>query len=119
MVKVVCLIFCVIFVFGSVENSVKSDTEFEKNCVDCHTKKAPDLNNLYFRYLSKYGSQKNAKKAIFDYLQNPSKDNSLLPKQSLERHGIHQKIDIEDEKLVEFINELEKYVNIKNRFIFK
>jgi len=81
--KLVILFFLTI---GILE--AKSDS-FEYNCLPCHI--APkQLDMFMVRYTMKYSSKDRIKKAMFNYLKNPQKENSVMPAGFLERFGVKE-----------------------------
>jgi hypothetical protein len=51
------------------------------------------------RYEEKYGSEKEVKKAILEYLKNPKKENSIMPNGFLRRFGVKEKTTLSDKEL--------------------
>ncbi|MDX9742924.1 MAG: hypothetical protein RBT59_03830 [Arcobacteraceae bacterium] len=71
---------------------------FEKNCLECHFA-TEQLKMFLERYEEKYGSEKEVKKAIFEYLKNPKKENSIMPNGFLRRFGVKEKSTLSDKEL--------------------
>jgi len=57
---------------------------FEKNCKSCHFQEG-QLQMFISRYTLKYSSEIKIKKAIYEYIKNPSKENSVMPRGFLNR----------------------------------
>ncbi len=74
---------------------------YEKNCVNCHKKLPVSIDKYFYRYLLKHSSEKNVKKAMFDYLKNPNKKNTLMPQAFIKRFGIKKRSKLKDEELLE------------------
>ena len=99
-----------IFLLSSILNA----SEFEENCLRCHN------NNFQFqmfmkRYTLKHSSENRIKKAIFDYLKEPSYSTSLLPFGFLNRFGIKEKTTLDDETLKKMIDIYYKEYNIRSK----
>ena len=91
-------------------------SDFNNSCVKCHESNAPDLENIYLKYLQVYGSQQRAKVAMKKFLLDPANQQSILPPSALQRFGLHTK---QDENTIDKM--LEQYFqiyNINNRIIF-
>ena len=87
---------------------------FEKECAKCH-KNGPSLKKIYFDYLLKYSSEKRVKRAMIDFLKNPTIKNSIMPKSYIKKHGIKKKTKLPDTKLKEAIDIYWKKFTIKGK----
>lgn len=85
---------------------------FEKNCLECHFA-TEQLKMFLERYEEKYGSEKEVKKAIFEYLKNPKKETSIMPNGFLRRFGIKEKSTLSDKILKEEIDTYYTKYNFK------
>jgi len=61
---------------------------YERNCVPCHQVIPASLQDMYKRYLLRYSSQTNIKKGLIYYLNNPSKDVSVMSPLFIKTYGI-------------------------------
>lgn len=77
---------------------------FETNCTSCHFANQ-QLSSFMARYTLKYSSEKKIKKAIFDFLKNPTKDNSIMPIGFISRWGVKEKSVLSDYTLKKAIDE--------------
>lgn len=87
---------------------------YEDNCLSCH-KNDFKYNIMMKKYTLKYSSEKRIKKAIYDYLQNPSYEKSVLPFGYLNRFGIKEKSFLENNILKDMIDIYYKEFNIKSK----
>ena len=87
---------------------------YKENCLSCHTNYFK-FNMMMKKYTEKYSSEEKIKKAIFDYLQNPSYETSVLPYGYLNRFGIKEESFLEDNTLREMIDIYYKEFNIKDK----
>ncbi|DAB29481.1 MAG TPA: hypothetical protein CFH84_09230 [Sulfurimonas sp. UBA12504] len=87
---------------------------FEKNCLECHFA-TEQLKMFLQRYEEKYGSEKEVKKAIFEYLKNPKKENSIMPNGFLRRFGVKEKSTLSDKVLKDEIDGYYKNYSLKNK----
>ena len=78
------LVFVFLFPFVMFGNS------FEQNCKKCHIVDR-QLEMFMSRYLLKYSSEKEVKKAIIGYLNNPKEESSVMPQGFLNRFGAKEK----------------------------
>lgn len=91
--------------------------EFDRSCVACHTVNAPDLQNIYSRYLQTYGSEKRSKKAMHGYLIAPKIETSIMPPQALAIFGLHPVMPVKNlDSLLKVY--FERY-DVKKRIKFK
>lgn len=96
MVKViVCLVCLYGFVFGNVYN---------KNCVSCHNTLPVSIDKYFYRYLLKYSSERQVKKAMYEYLSNPQHSSTIMPEAFISRFGIKKKTTLSPEQLQDALN---------------
>lgn len=67
------------------------------------------------KYTLKYSSETKIKKAIFDYLQEPSYEKSILPVGYINRFGIKEETMLDDKILKEMIDIYYKQFNLKSK----
>lgn len=77
--------------------------EFEKNCKSCHFQQK-QLEMFMARYTLKYSSEEKIKKAMFDFIKNPSSQNSVMPSGFLKRWGLKPKTDLSDKEIKKSLN---------------
>ncbi len=75
------------------------------NCVGCHKRMPVSIDKYFYRYLLKYSSEKDVKKALFDYLKNPQKEKSVMPEEFIQRFKIKKKSNLTDKKLKKAIDD--------------
>ncbi|MFZ9659924.1 MAG: hypothetical protein ACO29X_05170 [Arcobacteraceae bacterium] len=89
-------------------------SSFETNCLECHFAKE-QLKMFLERYEEKYGSENDVKKAIFKYMKNPKKENSIMPSGFLKRFGVKEKSNLNDIALKKAIDIYYDTYNIKKK----
>ncbi len=94
--------------------SLANANKFEKNCLECHPNSF-QLDMMMKRYTIKYSSEVKIKRAIFEYLKNPSEKKSVMPFGFIRRFGIKGESFLEDEDLQEMIDIYYKQYNIKDK----
>lgn len=94
--------------------SISYANSFENNCLKCHQNEF-QLHMFMKKYSLKYSSERVIKKAVFDYLKNPTFKSSVLPFGFLNRFGIKNKTQLNDEELKEMINIYYLRYNIEDR----
>jgi len=72
---------------------------YETNCVACHKKLPVSIDKYFYRYLLKYSSEKDVKKAMFHYLKNPHKEESVMAEAFISRFGVKQKSKLSNAEL--------------------
>ena len=98
-------VFLVLFLIISSLNAAKSEDDiYETNCVKCHSKLPVAIDKYFYRYLLKYSSEKDVKKAMFEFLKNPSKEETIMPESFITRFGVKKKTKLSDEKLKEALD---------------
>lgn len=89
--------------------------DLDKYCLNCHIKNRLPTELIYKRYLMKYSTDKNMKKAIFYYLKNPDPKNSIMPQEFFLKFAPKRTIDINDTKAQTLIEQFLKKYDIKKR----
>lgn len=103
----VFLIFSLLclFLLAKDEKSV-----YETNCVRCHNKIPVAIDKYFYRYLLEYSSEEDVKKAMFDFLKNPTEETTVMPESFIKRFGIKKKTKLKDEELKKALDSYwEKY----------
>jgi len=93
------LFFVVLFSLVQAKEDI-----YQKNCVSCHKNQAVSLDKFFYRYLLKYSSEKNVKKALFDYLKKPSYFKTVMPKGYINRYGVKLPTKLSDKELQKAID---------------
>lgn len=101
MVKVFLVLFLMIISLQATENE---ENIYESNCVKCHSKLPVTIDKYFYRYLLKYSSEKDVKKAMFDYMKNPTVEKTIMAESFITRFGIKKKTNLSDDKLMEAID---------------
>ena len=94
--------------------SILNADSFQNNCLDCHTNKF-QLSMFMKKYALKFSSEKNIKKALFEYLKNPTYKKSILPFGYLNKFGIKNETILDDDELRDMVNIYYDRFNVKNR----
>ena len=98
-------IFLVLFISFSFLNAAKkNNTVYETNCVKCHSRLPVTIDKYFYRYLLKYSSERDVKKAMFDYMKNPTKEKTIMAESFITRFGIKKKTTLSDIKLREALD---------------
>jgi hypothetical protein len=101
MVKVFLVLFLMIISLQAADNE---ENIYESNCVKCHSKLPVTIDKYFYRYLLKYSSEKDVKKAMFDYMKNPTVEKTIMAESFITRFGIKKKTNLSDDKLMEALD---------------
>jgi hypothetical protein len=101
MVKFSLILFLMILTLSADE---KEDNIYEANCIKCHSKLPVSIDKYFYRYLLKYSSEKDVKKAMFDYMKNPTIEKTIMAESFITRFGIKKKTNLTDDKLMEALD---------------
>ena len=72
---------------------------YKTNCVACHKKLPVSIDKYFYRYLLKYSSEKDVKKAMLHYLKNPKKEESVMAEAFISRFGVKKKSTLSNKEL--------------------
>jgi hypothetical protein len=86
--------------------------DFKKNCIICH-KNNNQLSMFMSKYTLLYSSEKRIKNALFEYLRNPTKEKSIMPRGFINRWGIKEPSPLDDLDLMKSIDTYYELYNIK------
>ena len=89
----------------------------EKNCLSCHQKQQIPSSLIYKRYLMKYSTNAEMEKAMFRYLEDPKKENSIMPPQFFLKFPMRKKVDLDEETLRSHIRMYLKKFDVKQYLI--
>ena len=78
---------------------------YKTNCVSCHNKLPVSIDKYFYRYLLKHSSQREVKKAMYDYLKAPSKERSVMGESFINRFGVKKKSSLSNRKLKKALNQ--------------
>lgn len=98
------IIFSIIILISFVNAKDKKQNIYERTCVKCHKKLPVSIDKYFYRYLLKYSSQKDVNKAMFTYMQNPSKELTIMPEAFIKRFGIKKKTKLNSKQLQEALD---------------
>jgi len=86
-------------------NTLTYASVYEKNCITCHKKIPVSIDKYFYRYLLKYSSEVEVKKAIKNYLQNPTQEKTVMAEAFINRFGIKKKSKLSTNDLDSAIND--------------
>lgn len=79
-------------------------TIYERNCIPCHKDMAVKIDKFFYRYLLKYSSEVEVKRAMTNYLKQPKAETSILADGLIHRFGVKKKTTLSDEELQEALD---------------
>lgn len=86
MVRIIFFISLISISLFAAKNDI-----YETDCVKCHNRIPVAIDKYFYRYLLKYSSEKEVKKAMFNFLKNPKKEDSLMSESFINRFGVKKK----------------------------
>ena len=96
----------------------KEATEkLQKNCLACHTEQQIPSELIYRKYLQKYSTHNAINKTLFIYLQKPSKEHSIMPKQFFLKFPEKEALDLNTTELRESIDAYLEYFDVKGKLV--
>ncbi|RXJ89130.1 hypothetical protein CRV01_10970 [Arcobacter sp. CECT 8983] len=97
MVKIVFILFY--FTIFLNANSI-----YENNCVSCHKKLPVSIDKYFYRYLLKYSSERSVKEAMATYLNNPTKETTIMPEAFIKRFGVKKATTLNNSDLTKALD---------------
>ncbi len=91
----------------------------ETQCISCHQSQQIPSGLMYKRYLMKYSNEIRIAEAIYKYLKNPNKHDSIMPKPFFSKFPMKEKLVWDDEVLKAHIEEFIHLYDVKKRLRLK
>jgi len=113
------IIFVCLFVLTkliSSEIDVSNSTILQNKCLSCHKSGQIPDELIYRRYLMVYSTHERMENAIFMYMKNPDKKNSVMHHPFFFKFPMKNKSDLDDVTLHQMINAYLVKFDIKNKF---
>ncbi|MBA1421548.1 MAG: hypothetical protein FAF03_12160 [Epsilonproteobacteria bacterium] len=111
----------IVIIFAILTATIFAETEgsdsLEKNCLACHKKQQIPSALIYRRYLMKYSTSAQIEEAIFRYLKDPKKENSIMPPQFFLKFPMREKMELDDATLKHNIKSYLKKFDVKQYLI--
>jgi len=95
------------------------DNMLEQDCLSCHKAQQIPSNLIYRRYLMKYSTNTRMQEAMFRYLKDPNKSNSIMPPQFFLKFPMKKPLGLEDELLKQDIRSYLEMFDIKKKLILE
>src|SRR5574344_972747 len=99
MVRIIFFISLISISLFAAKNDI-----YETDCVKCHNRIPVTIDKYFYRYLLKDSREKEVKKAMFNFLKNPKKEDSLMSESFINRFGVKKKTKLSDKKLKEALD---------------
>lgn len=116
MVKIVTLIF---FLTASAFSENIQNDQLYRDCLSCHIEQKIPSELIYRRYLSSYSVKEKMKQAMSVYLQNPKKENSIMPSQFFLKFPMKEKMQLKEKRLQSDIAAFLEFFDIKKKLILQ
>ena len=113
MVKVILIISSIFTLIQAKEPS----PQLQNNCLNCHSIQKIPSELIYRRYLRKYSTHKTIKKTLFEYLKNPTKESSIMPKQFFLKFPEKGVSDLNETVLKESIEAYLEYFDVGGKLV--
>jgi hypothetical protein len=89
----------------------------QNNCLNCHIKQKIPSELIYRRYLLKYSTNEKIKHKLFNYLKQPDKETSIMPKQFFLKFPQKEALDLNDSTLSKSIDVYLDYFDVKKKLV--
>ena len=89
----------------------------KENCLNCHQEQKIPSELIYRRYLLKYSTHTAIQQTLFEYLKNPTKETSIMPKQFFLKFPEKKALDLNETALQESIEEYLDYFDVGEKLV--
>lgn len=97
------------------EESIKTETIFEKKCIPCHEYLPSNLERMFMSYLKVYSGEFTFKESLKSFLREPDEISSTMSDLFLSRFGVKSKTELSEKELEEAVNIYWDLYNIRNK----
>ena len=87
----------------------------QTNCLSCHAKQKIPSELIYRRYLMQYSTNTRIKKRLIPFLNNPTKVDSIMPKQFFLKFPEKKALDLNMTELEKSVQAYLDYFDIKKK----
>jgi hypothetical protein len=102
--KIIFILFLNLVTLLADDDVGSKEKIYKENCLICHKQLSFNLKSIYFSYLLKYSSEDAVKLALIDYLKEPNRDTSVMPKDYIRSFGLKKATLLSDEELKKAID---------------
>ncbi len=88
-------------------------------CLSCHKSQQIPSHLIYKRYLLKYSTKERIAKVLFNYLKDPKKENSIMPREFFLKFPMKQKVSYDDKMLKKMIRSYIDHFDIKKKLVLE
>ena len=113
--KIIVLYFALFANLISQELDAFHDQMLQNKCLSCHVSQQIPDELIYRRYLIVYSTSQRMESAIFKYMKNPNKKNSVMHYPFFFRFPMKKKSHLKDETLQKMIKAYLTTFDIKNK----
>ncbi|WP_309497773.1 hypothetical protein [Sulfurovum sp.] len=112
------IILCMMFYFEMYAGETSYEVEqLQSNCLKCHMQEQIPTQLIYRRYLMTYSTQEEMQNAIFKYMKDPQKKNSIMPPPFFYKFPMKEVLDMDDKSLKQNIRIFLDYLDVKKKLI--
>ena len=101
------------------EESTTQDYSFKNTCISCHQQQQIPSALIYKRYLMKYSTDRGMEEAMFIYMKDPKKENSIMPAPFFLKFPMKEKISLDDSSLRKHIQAYLEEFDIKKKLMLE
>jgi hypothetical protein len=111
------ILFLILITINFLVSKTSTPITLKQTCLECHQKQQMPSELIYRKYLAQYSSIKIIRKKMFNYLKNPKKENSIMPKQFFLKFPMKKRIDLNDTLLSKRIKEYIDFYDVRKKLI--
>ena len=109
----------VLILMGLIQAQESPSIELQTNCLKCHSQQKIPSELIYRRYLLKYSTKERIKSKLLNYLSDPKREKSIMPKQFFLKFPEKIALEINSTILEKSINEYLNFFDVEKRLILK
>ena len=105
----------IILLLSTLAQTKEPSPLLQQNCLKCHGEQKIPSELIYRRYLMKFSTKERIKKSLLSYLNNPKKENSIMPQQFFLKFPQKEALDLNETVLEESISVYLDYFDVRDR----
>ena len=115
----IVVIFSFLSLFLYAEELTVQDQALQDACLSCHQEQQIPSALIYKRYLKKYSTSTRMEEAMFVYIKNPLKENSIMPPQFFLKFPMKETNLLDDSSLRKNIQAYLSTFNLKKKLVLE
>ncbi len=114
----IIFLWCISIIFSAAQEKASMPaTDLQTACLQCHQADQIPSDLVYRRYLMRYSTPERISDAMFRYLNEPKKRDSIMPSRFFLKFPMKEKMKMDERELKEYIYRYIEEFDVKKRLV--